>query len=334
MRTYAQLTPEERYQIYILTQAGHRRSEIARMLNRDKSTIGRELRRNRGLKGYRPRQAHARALRRREEKARPRFAGTLWPRVAALLCEDWSPEQISGRLRIEEGIRVSHEWIYQFVYADKRAGGGLHRHLRCQKPRRKRYGAYERRGRIPRQVSIDERPAVVDARRRLGDWEGDTLIGKAHRGVLVSLVERKSSYTLLRGVERKGAREVREAVVECLAPYKACPSRHGGRASGGVHTLTVDNGREFADHEGIARALDADVYFAHPYASWERGLNENVNGLVRQYFPKKSDLRAVTREETTAVMRRLNHRPRKSLGFKTPHEVFFKRRKLTVALTS
>jgi len=291
------------------------------MLNRDKATISRELKRNRGRKGYRPQQAHACALKRRREKVRPRFKGTVWRQVEVLLRQDWSPEQIAGRLERERDIHVSHEWIYQYVYADKRAGGSLHRHLRCQKPRRKRYGTYERRGRIPRQVSIDERPAVVDARRRLGDWEGDTLIGKAHRGVLVSLVERKSIYTLIRRVERKGAVEVREAVADCLAPYK-------------VHTLTFDNGREFADHEGIAADLDARVYFAHPYASWERGLNENVNGLIRQYFPKKSDLSTVTRKAIAMAMRRLNHRPRKSLGFRTPHEVFFKRRKLTVALAS
>lgn len=321
MKTYAQLTQEERYQIYILRQAGHKQSEIAKMLNRDKSTISRELGRNRGLKGYRPQQAHQRALKRRKDKVRPRFGGAVWQRIEARLCQDWSPEQIAGRLELEEGVRVSHEWIYQYVYADKRSGGSLYRHLRCQKPRRKRYGAYERRGRIPRQVSIDKRPAVVDARRRLGDWEGDTLIGKAHRGVLVSLVERKSIYTLIRRVERKGAAEVREAVVKSLSPCK-------------VHTLTFDNGREFADHEGIASDLGAAVYFAHPYASWERGLNENVNGLIRQYFPKKSDLSAVTNEAIAMAVHRLNHRPRKLLGFRTPHEVFFKRKPLTVALAS
>lgn len=322
--SYTQLTQEERYQIYILKKAGNRQTEIAALLGRNKSTISRELKRNTGLKGYRPKQANERALKRRAEKAVPRIGDQAWQQVEDLIRQEWSPEQVSGRLEREQGVSISHEWIYQYVYTDKRSGGDLFRFLRCQKVRRKRYGAYSRRGIIPNQVSIDERPAIVDAKRRFGDWEGDTVIGKGHRGALVTLVERKALYVVIKGVRHKTADKVREAVNEGLTPFK---SR--------VHTITYDNGREFTDHEGMADDLDARIYFAHPYASWERGLNENTNGLIRQYFPKSRDLTTVTKAELEHAMDRLNHRPRKSLGFRTPYEVFFnKRSSLTVALQS
>ncbi len=324
MSGYTQLTQEERYQIYILKKAGHSQSEIAGILGRDKSTISRELRRNRGLKGYRPRQAHKLALGRRYDKVQPRIDDSVWQQVEALIREEWSPEQIVGRIAMEQGGSISHEWIYQYIYADQRSGGNLYKYLRCQKIRRKRYGAYDRRGRIPNQVSIDDRPAIVDSKRRFGDWEGDTVIGKGHRGALVTLVERKSLYTVIRAVLRKTAEAVRDAVTEGLMPHK-----------NQVHTITYDNGREFADHEGMACDLDARIYFAHPYASWERGLNENTNGLIRQYFPKDRDLTTVTEHEIDLAMDKLNHRPRKSLGYRTPYEVFFNTRtSLTVALQS
>lgn len=322
--SYTQLTQEERYQIYILKKAGNNQTEIARLLGRDKSTISRELRRNLGLKGYRPGQAHSLALGRRGDKARPRLDGRIWQQVEALIREEWSPEQIAGRLSREQGESISHEWIYQYIYADKRSGGDLHRFLRCRKVRRKRYGSYDRRGVIPNRRSIDERPAIVDSKRRFGDWEGDTVIGKGHRGALVTLVERKSLYTVIRSVLHKTAEAVRHAVVDGLAPYMDW-----------VHTITYDNGREFADHEGMASDLDARIYFAHAYASWERGLNENTNGLIRQYFPKHRELTHVTTCEIETVMDKLNHRPRKSLGYRTPYEVFFNTRSsLTVALQS
>ena len=324
MRAYTQLTREERYQIYALKQAGHRQNDIAEVLGRHKSTISRELRRNHGLRGYRPKQAHRLALARRSAKVRPRFGSPIWRQIEVLIRQDWSPEQIAGRLKVEQNIRISHETIYQYIYAAKRSGGNLYRHLRCQKQRRKRYGAYDRRGVIPNRVSIDERPAIVDTRRRLGDWEGDTVIGKGHRGALVTLVERKSLYTVIAAVCRNTAKAVRGAIVAGLTPHKDQ-----------VHTLTYDNGRELADHEGIASDLEAQVYFAHPYASWERGVNENTNGLIRQYFPKRRELTTVTKSEIEHTMNRLNHRPRKSLGFRTPYEVFFNTRtSLTVALVS
>jgi len=322
--SYTQLTQEERYQIYILKKAGYSQTEIAGLVERDKSTISRELRRNRGLKGYRPQQAHNLARRRRDEKAQPRIEDPVWQQVEALIREAWSPEQIAGRIAMEQGVSISHEWIYQYIYADKRSSGDLYRYLRCQKARRKRYGHYDRRGCIPNRVSIDERPAMVDSKRRFGDWEGDTVIGKGHRGALVTLVERKSLYTVIRSVLHKTAEAVRHAIGEGLAPF-----------IDRTHTITYDNGREFADHEGMARDLAARIYFAHPYASWERGLNENTNGLIRQYFPKARDLTTVTQREIEKVMDKLNHRPRKSLGYRTPYEVFFKTRtSLTVALQS
>jgi len=324
MRGYTQLTQEERYQIYALKKAGHDQAEIAELLERDKSTISRELRRNRGLKGYRPQQAHNLALRRRYDKAQPRIGNPVWQLVEALIRDEWSPEQIVGRVAMEQGVSISHEWIYQYVYADKHSGGDLYRCLRCQKVRRKRYGVYSRRGTIPNQVSIDERPTIVDSKRRFGDWEGDTVIGKGHRGALVTLIERKSLYTVIRSVIHKTAAAVRAAVVDGLSPY-----------IDRVHTITYDNGREFADHEGMASDLETRIYFAHPYASWERGLNENTNGLIRQYFPKDRDLRTVTTREIEKAMDKLNHRPRKSLGYRTPYEVFFNTRtSLTVALQS
>ena len=324
MRTYTQLTREERYQIYALKQAGHNQCEIAVMLGRHRSTISRELDRNRGMRGYRPRQAHRLALERRKAKVRPLFGGSIWAKVELLMQMDWSPEQISGRLRAEEGIRISHEHIYQYIYADKRAGGELYRHLRCQKKRRKRYGSYDRRGVIPNRVSIDERPAVVAERSRVGDWEGDTVIGKNHQGALVTMVERKSLYTIIDAVARKTAAAVRGVIVAGLTPHKDR-----------VYTLTYDNGKELTEHEQIAKELGTKIYFAHPYSSWERGLNENTNGLIRQYFPKRRELLTVAREEIEHAMDRLNHRPRKTLGFRTPFEVFFSTKTpLTVALGS
>ena len=324
MRTYTQLTREERYQIHGLRQVGCQQREIAQVLGRHKATISRELRRNRGLRGYRPKQAHRVALARRAGKSCARFTTLIWNQIEALIRKDWSPEQICGRLEAEQGIRISHEYIYLHIYADKRSGGDLHKHLRCQKMRRKRYGSYDRRGIIPNQVSIDERPSIVDAKGRFGDWEGDTVIGKRHRGALITLVERKSLYTVIGAVCRKTAGAVREAIVAGLTPYKDR-----------VHTLTYDNGREFSEHERMATELDAHIYFAHPYSSWERGVNENTNGLIRQYLPKGQDLTSVSAAETGYVMNQLNHRPRKTLGFRTPYEVFFNTHTpLTVALTS
>jgi len=309
--SYTQLTHEERYQISVLLKAGLNQTEIAMILERHKSTISREISRNAGLRGYRPKQAQRLAEERRTSKARSRISLVVWNDVRKLIREDWCPEQISLWFASEKGISISHEWIYQYILQDKKQEGSLHRHLRCQKQRRKRYGSYNRRGQLIGRVSIDERPDIVDSRSRIGDWELDTIIGKNHKQAIVSLTERKSRFTLIQKVKRKTAQCVSNAIINLLAPF-----------SEQVHTLTSDNGKEFADHRTIADKLDAKFYFAHPYASWERGLNENTNGLIRQYFPKKRDFKTITQKELNRVMDKLNNRPRKCLGIKTPNQVF------------
>lgn len=286
--------------------------EIAEIVGVHKSTVSREVRRNRGLRGYRPQQAQQLALHRRQAKVQPRITPEHWRLIEHQLHEDWSPEQISLWLAEERHLSISHEWIYQHILQDKAQGGNLYRHLRCQKARKKRYGTYDRRGQLCNRVSIDERPAVVERRTRLGDWELDTIIGRNHKQALVSLTERKSRLALIAKVPSKAAEGVKLAVLKLLTPL----SHH-------VHTLTSDNGKEFAQHEAIAEALDADFYFAHPYASWERGVNENTNGLIRQYFPKGHDFTTITQRDIQKAMDKLNNRPRKCLGMKTPNQVFF-----------
>jgi len=312
MRNYKQLTREQRYQIYALMKAGLSQTAIARIIGVHKSTISREIRRNRGLRGYRPKQAHRFAGIRRTKAVRPRISFATWSRFEHLLRNDWSPEQISGWLAREYDIRVSHESIYQFILKNKRQGGNLYLHLRCKRQRRKRYGSTNYRGQLVNRVSIDERPDIVETRSRLGDWELDTIIGKAHKQALVSLTERKSRLTLLSKVKHKSADLVSRSIQRLLEPIASK-----------VFTLTSDNGKEFAKHQEIASALQADFYFTHPYSAWQRGLNENTNGLIRQYFPKKYDFTTITEKDVLTVMNKLNNRPRKCLGFKTPNEVFF-----------
>jgi IS30 family transposase len=310
--TYTHLTQNERYQIAILAKAGYDQSGIARVMNRHKSSICREMKRNRGERGYRPKQAQTFSRDRMQlrENGR-RIAAETWVVVDARLHETWSPAQISGHLKANGGPTVSHESIYQRIYADKRAGGSLHRALRCQKIRRKRYGGRERRGTIPNQVSIELRPAIVAERGRFGDWEGDLVIGAGQKQALVTLNERTSRYSIIAHIPFKTAQAVADSMISMLTPFADC-----------VHTLTTDNGKEFAQHERIAKQLGADFFFAHPYASWERGANENMNGLIRQFFPKKMQFHAITKKDIKLAMHHLNHRPRKCLGFKTPHEVF------------
>ena len=306
---YTHLTYEQRYQIKILLEIGKTQQEIAKAIKVHRSTISRELRRNRGGRGYRPKQAHQFAIHRR--KANGFQIGPLqWKVAEALLKLDWSPEQISGTLN-EIGVRINHESIYLRIYADKRNGGSLWKNLRQQKKYRKRSSGRDRRGQIPDRVWIDKRPKDVEARKRLGDWEGDTIIGAKHKGAVLTLVDRKSGYTLMAPMEKREAKLVVLQAEKLFArmPYKK--------------TLTVDNGKEFAKHKDIKDKAKIDVYFAHPYSSWERGTNENTNGLIRQYLPKIRRLDNVTENECKFIMNRLNNRPRKRLNWRTPHEVYY-----------
>jgi len=309
--SYAQLTQEQRYQISALLKTEHSQNEIAIVLGVNKSTISRELRRNCGMRGYRPKQAHRLAMKRRRDAVQNRIPVESWAWIDDKLRQDWSPEQISGWLKKNTDTAVSHEWIYQHIYMDKRSGGDLHKHLRCQKKRRKRVGNYDRRGKIPNQVSIELRPEIVAQRERIGDWEADTIISAGKQGAIVTLVERKSRFTLLQQVARRTAAAVEDAILDMLRPYQSV-----------THTITFDNGKEFANHQAIAHKLQADMFFAHPYASWERGTNENTNGLIRQYFPKGSNFLSITNDQISFVKERLNDRPRKCLDFQSPTMVF------------
>jgi transposase, IS30 family len=316
---YKHLTEEERYQIEDLRGEGFNQEAIAKKLSRSPSTLSRELKRNCGEKGWRPRQAQLktieRLVRRGENNAR-KISEASWEYAKKQLVEEqWSPQQISGRAKLEGLPTISHESIYQRILKDKQEGGNLYTQLRCKKKRKKRYGsARTRRGAIPNRVDIDERPAVVDSRKRTGDWEGDTIIGSHDGGaVIASMVERKSRFTVLAKSKNKTTKEVTESINQHMRPIADL-----------VHTITLDNGKEFSFHEIIAAMLDAKIYFAKPYHSWERGLNENTNGLVRQYFPKKIPFDNITDHELQRVVKKLNNRPRKCLGYKTPFEVFSK----------
>lgn len=306
---YTHLTQEERYQIYVLHHQGENQKSIAEQLGRHPATISRELRRNRGLRGYRAQQAHQLAAERRPCNAR-RVAPGVWKYAKAKLKQGWSPEQISGRGQRDGVVAISHETIYLKIYADKAAGGNLWRYLRCQKKKRKRYASgRDRRGQIIGRRPISERPAIVDSKGRLGDWEGDTIIGAKHRHALVSIVERRTQYLVLRKVPRKSAADVSMAMIEGMAHLRRV-----------AKTITVDNGKEFADHALVDKVLNTTTYFANPYASWERGLNEQVNGKIRDYFPKKMPFDRLTQRDADRVAEALNNRPRKSLNYRTPRE--------------
>lgn len=285
---YKHLTQEERYQIRALKRQGIKLGRIAVELGRHRTTISRELKRNASANGYKPAAAHKQARARQCERRNARhFSAHDWNHVKAYLRLYLSPQQCSGRLKLEQALSISTECIYKYVYKDRDEEGELLQYLRCQKVRRKRYASgQERRGVLRNRIGIEQRPAVVDKRRRIGDWEGDTVIGQGHQGVLVTLAERKSRYTLARVLDSRHSTKVTQAVIELLRAHKAQ-----------CKTLTFDNGKEFAEHAFIAQSLQADVYFAHPYCSWERGLNENHNGLLRQFFPKGRSLLKVDQME-------------------------------------
>ena len=310
-----QLTLAQRYKISVYLQAGISKRQIASMVHVHHSTVCRETARNSFGGKYDPDTAEKRsAIRRRQARTHRKISHQTWHLVEKLLRLDFSPEQISGLLK-RSGVKIiSHETIYQYVLADKSHGGLLWKHLRwSRKRRRKRYGKQDRRGVIPERVLIDDRPDIVDQKCRIGDWEIDTAIGKGHQGVLIVAVERKSKLTLIGWSRYKKASLVSREIIRMLKPYKKQ-----------VLTITVDNGKEFALHKMIASALKADVFFAHPYSAWERGLNENTVGLVRQYFPKNMSFQVVDPERIRTAQDRLNIRPRKTMAFRSPIEVFLK----------
>jgi transposase, IS30 family len=314
--SYQQLTVEDRYQIYSMNQVGFSQAMIGSHIGCDKSTVSRELSRNRGQKGYRPKQAHEKSVSRRKEAAQLyKFTEEVHFLVVYLLLEKWSPEQISGWLKKEFSIEISHERIYQFIREDKDTGGDLYSHLRqSSKRRRKKYGSKTAgRGQIKDRVSISERPKTVDKKQRIGDWEGDSVVSSNNSSSLVTLVDRKAKFTLIERVPNRLATTVEKAVKVAIKPHRKQS-----------HTMTFDNGKEFANHKSISKGLGIKIYFADPYSSWQRGLNENTNGLIRQYFPKKTDFKKVSDEEVLKVQEALNSRPRKSLKFQTPNEVWAK----------
>jgi len=324
MREYRQLTEEDRIEIYAMKQAGKEQNKIAVKLGVHPSTISRELSRNTGLRSYRPKQAQQKTLHRRftARKAVKMTPETI-DYIESKLTEQHSPEQIAERMKLDpdwHGLTVSHERIYQHIWQDKAQGGMLYKHLRIggTKQQRKRRNSRDMRGTIKNRVGIQERPKIVERKIRIGDWEGDTIVGKNHQGALVTLVERKSKLTLIGKVDRYTAEVVEKTIISLM---ELLPRRN--------YTLTVDNGKEFASHESVAETLQIKVYFADPYSAWQRGLNENTNGLIRQYVPKGSDVRSLTDHQIQHIVDRLNNRPRKSLGFLTPNEVFYERKKLT-----
>ena len=309
---YQQLTYEQRCQICVLNKRGDSQRQIALLVGVNQSTISRELKRNAGQRGYRPKQAENKRKNRRADASKPtKMTEPLIELIESKIRLEWSPQQISGWLKLEEDIDISHESIYLHIWENKRQGGDLHTFLRRQgKKYDKRRHNKSSRGQIPNRVGIEHRPIIVDAKVRVGDWEIDTVIGKNHSGALVTIVERVTRLTLSAQVENRTAEAVAEATIRLLKPYK-----------GQVHTITADNGKEFSQHEKISEALSSQFYFANPYSSWERGLNENTNGLLRQYFPKNVDLKTVTQQAVDEAVSKLNSRPRECLMFKTPEQM-------------
>lgn len=322
---YSHLVRDQRSQIYALKSNGTAQQDIAARLGVSPSTISRELRRNRGERGYRFQQADNFAIERRHAASKnpKRMTPGVVKIIEEKILEKWSPEQISGRLKLEANIAISYESIYQHIWADKQQGGSLYTHLRhAGKKYNKRSSGKAGRGCIPNRVDIKERPAIVEEKSRLGDWEGDTIIGANHQGAILSIVDRKSKFTLLAKLKDKCA----DGVVKAT---KACFDRLPEPI---VRTITYDNGKEFSAHEQISELLNAECYFATPYHSWERGLNEHTNGLVRQYVPKGTDFTMVSAREIQKIENALNDRPRKILSYWTPKEMHQRTPKLTRAV--
>jgi transposase, IS30 family len=317
---YQHLTPIERGRLKALFDEGKNQSFIAKALGRHRSSICRELRRNNAYeKGYVPERAQNRYERVRKESVKQRQLDhlPLWNYLFERLSEKLSPEQVADRIELEypddPKMRISYETTYRALYSDERLRVLITQLRQARPKRRKRGMGKSRRGpTIPNRVSIEERPQHVANRLELGHWEGDTVIGKNQRGAIVTLVERKSLFLSACPVSSRNATEVGQAIVDTM---NELPAR-------GVKTITFDNGTEFAAHEKITAELGTPIYFAHTYSSNERARNENTNGLLRQYLPKGSSFEHLTRAQVEDIVNELNNRPRKTLGYRTPHEVF------------
>jgi IS30 family transposase len=310
------LTQQQRYHIEAYKKAGYGNSEIARDLGVHPSTIGRELKRNSSpvhqRYGAKVAQEISSLRKSINSKASKKLKNELEDLVIRYIKRDWSPEQVSATLRIKYDLSLSYVSIYQYIELDRQNGGALHTHLRFYgKKRRAKYGK-KSKVRIKERVSISERPSIVDKKIRIGDFEIDTIIGKGKQGAITTIVDRASAFVKISIPTSKRAKDIESETTRLMLPHKQR-----------THTITSDNGLEFANHKAIANTLDCDYYFCHPYSSWERGLNEYTNGLIRQYFPKGSSFTDITQERIQEVENKLNHRPRKTLGWRTPYEVFY-----------
>jgi len=313
--SYKHLTLNERYLINAYRNTKTQK-EIAKMAGVHPSTISRELKRGSDSlrRTYYPIGSQNRAIKVQSDKSRKanlKLTQEIKELIERYLKKEFSPEQIAATLEMKHNTLVSYVTIYTYIHSDKLSNGVLHTHLRQQGRRRKKYGQ-ARKNRIKERVSIEERPSLVDDKIRIGDFEADTIIGKGRQGAIVTIVDRKSMYTKISIPVNKKSHIVANEIVRLLAPYKKK-----------VHTVTTDNGLEFAQHQSISKKLKCDYYFCHPYSSWERGLNENINGLIRQYIPKGSSFEHITKNDIRRIEDRLNHRPRKSLDWRTPYEVFY-----------
>lgn len=314
--TYRQLTSGERYMLAALRKQGLNQSQVATALGRHRSTVCRELLRNstRADGRYRASTAQERTNGRRSRSRRnQRFTVQDFALVDELLCRQWSPEQVSGHLARSGLLAISHETIYRHVWRDKKDGGLLYTHLRgARKRRRKRYGNYDSRGKLAGKRPISERPPAVEMRHQVGHWEIDTVMGTGSRDCIVSLVERKTGLLLIGKLEDRTTASLNRRVIGII-------KRHGGA----FQTITSDNGTEFHDYRRIEARTKTVFYFARPYHSWERGSNENANGLIRQYLPKGTSMAGLSQQQCNSIARKLNRRPRKRLGFKTPLECYY-----------
>ena len=310
---YKQLTSEQRYTISVLLQNRTKQKEIAKAINVSPSPVSREIRRNSGVRGrynWETAQANAVQTKRRKPGNRSIDKDVMEEGKHLLVTEQWSPEQISGVLA-KDGKYISHETIYRMIRKDKAEGGTLYKHCRHKLKRRAR-PVGGRRISIPNRTSISERPAEVDGK-RFGDFEMDTIVGRGNHGAIVTLIERSTSMLFMRKLKKgKNAKELARTVIHLLSPFK----EH-------VKSITTDNGTEFACHEMIGKSLGVTIYFADPYASWQKGAIENANGLIRQYVPKTETFEHVSHQQITKYSKKINIRPRKKLEFKTPHECFY-----------